>query len=113
MSQPNPGPKTYRKHYDKAFRQQAVELWQASNKTGAQIAAELGIPVKRLYTWRASLAPVVAAAATVTSSPEALARENAALRQEVAHLRQQRDILKKTLGILSEPPSNATNGLKP
>jgi hypothetical protein len=37
--------------------------------------------------------------------------ENAALRREVEHLRQQRDILKKTLGILSEPPTNAFSGL--
>jgi hypothetical protein len=37
---------------------------------------------------------------------------DAALR-EVGHLREQRDILKKTLGILSEPSSNATHGLTP
>ena len=35
-------------------------------------------------------------------SPRALENEQ---------LRQQRDILKKTLGILSEAPNNATNGL--
>jgi transposase len=113
MNETNAAPKMYRQHYAKAFRQQAVELWQASGKTGAQMAEELGIPVKRLYSWRASLQLLTGAAAPVASAPEALARENAALRQEVAQLRQQRDILKKTLGILSEPPSNATTGLKP
>jgi hypothetical protein len=30
--------------------------------------------------------------------------------RENRHLREQRDILKKTLGILSEPSTNATNG---
>ena len=112
MNGPNASDKAYRKRYDKAFRQHAVELWQASNKTAVQVADELGIPAKHLYSWRASLKPK-AAAVISASSPEQLARENAALRQEVAFLRQQRDILKKTLGILSEPPSNATNGLKP
>jgi hypothetical protein len=34
---------------------------------------------------------------------------DAALREN-RRLREQRDILKKTLGILSEPPLNATNG---
>jgi len=33
------------------------------------------------------------------------------LRRENAELRQQRDILKKTLGILSAPPSNGMSGL--
>ena len=37
-------------------------------------------------------------------SPEELARENAVLREEVERLREQRDILKKSLGILTEPP---------
>jgi transposase-like protein len=36
--------------------------------------------------------------------------ELAALRRENALLRQQRDILKKTLGILSEPPNSVTSG---
>jgi hypothetical protein len=41
-----------------------------------------------------------------------LEAENSGLRRENDYLRQQRDILKKkTLGILSEPPSNAFNGL--
>jgi len=37
--------------------------------------------------------------------------ENASLRRENDYLRQQREILKKTLGILSEPPTSGSNGL--
>ena len=37
--------------------------------------------------------------------------ENAGLRREIDYLRHQRDILKKTLGILSEPPTSGSNGL--
>jgi hypothetical protein len=33
------------------------------------------------------------------------------VQREIRHLREQRDILKKTLGILSEPLPNATKGL--
>jgi hypothetical protein len=36
--------------------------------------------------------------------------ENIGLRREIDYLRQQRDILKKTLGILSETPTNGLNG---
>jgi len=105
--------KTVRQRHDQTFRRQAVELWQAGNKTGVAMAAELGIKANCLYAWRAKLNPPVVPEAAPAPAPEALALENAALRQEIAHLRQQRDILKKTLGILSEPPPSAMPGLKP
>ena len=105
--------KTVRQRYDPTFRRQAVELWQAGNKTGVAMAAELGIKANCLYAWRDKLNPPVVPEAASAPPPAALALENAALRQEVAHLRQQRDILKKTLGILSEPPPSVMLGLRP
>ena len=107
------GAKPARKQYDPNFRRRAVELWEASGKSAPQVAPELGILPKRLYVWRSALQPKVPPPPPAPRSPEVLAQENAELRQEIAHLRQQRDILKKTLGILSESPSNAINGLKP
>ena len=74
--------KTVRQRYDQTFRRQAVELWQAGNKTGVAMAAKLGIKANCLYAWRDKLHPPVA--------------------PEVAHLRQQRDILKST-GATSKP----------
>ena len=44
--------------------------------------------------------------------PEQVATENADLRRENQYLREQRDILRKTLGILSEAPSSGFNGLR-
>ena len=44
-------------------------------------------------------------------STQQLESENAEPRRENEYLRQQRDILKKTLGILSEPPTNGIGGL--
>ena len=41
-----------------------------------------------------------------------LEAENRALQAELARVREQRDILKKTLGILSEPSKHATNASK-
>ena len=42
---------------------------------------------------------------------EQLEAKIASLQRENDYLRQQRDILKKTLGILSEPPTNGIGGL--
>ena len=50
---------------------------------------------------------------TVGAKPGSLADLQGQLdsaQREIRHLREQRDILKKTLGILSEPPASATNG---
>jgi transposase-like protein len=49
--------------------------------------------------------------AGATRRAEQLEAEITRLRRENDYLRQQRDILKKTLGILSEAPTSATNGL--
>jgi transposase-like protein len=42
-----------------------------------------------------------------------LETENRALKAELARVREQRDILKKTLGIFTEPSQRATNASKP
>ena len=93
-----------RRKFDTAFKREAVALWVNSGKSAREIAAELGIAEKRLYIWKRHHTPAS------PSSQSQMESELAALRRENAHLRQQRDILKKTLGILSEPPNNATNG---
>lgn len=94
-----------RRKFDAAFKREAVALWVSSGKSAREIGAELGIPEKRLYVWKRVHAPAN------PSSQSQRESELAALRRENAYLRQQRDILKKTLGILSEPPNSATNGL--
>jgi transposase len=102
--------------YDQAFKEHAVNLWLASGKSAQEVADELGIKRDRLYSWKAALNPVPPGGKGGTTqgrrTPEQLERELAQLRRENQWLRQQRDILKKTLGILSEPPSNDTNGLR-
>lgn len=80
-------------------------MWLNSGKSARQIGAELGISQNRLYLWRKQYAP-----ATSPAQPVDAESELGALRRENALLRQQRDILKKTLGILSEGPNSATSG---
>ena len=73
-----------------------------SGRSAAEIARQLGIRAELLYVWGNRTRPPGAGASA--GSPEELASENARLREEVERLREQRDILKKSLGILCEPP---------
>jgi transposase len=93
-----------RQKFDAAFKREAVTLWLNSGKSARQIAADLGVEERHLYLWKKTHAPVR------PNSPGQLESELAALRRENAYLRQQRDILKKTLGILSEPPNSGMSG---
>jgi transposase len=96
-----------RRKFDPAFKRDAVALWLGSGKSAREIGAELGITEKHLHTWHKKHVPATPVQRTEMES------ELVALRRENALLRQQRDILKKTLGIISEPPNNATNGSTP
>jgi transposase len=100
-------PSAYTKRYDEAFKRQAVEHWLQSGKSGRQIAAELGISYPSLKTWKRRYD------GPATPLRADLAAENRALRAELARVREQRDILKKTLGILSQPSPSATDASKP
>ena len=92
------------KHYDQAFKRQAVEQWIKTGKAGTRIAAELGISYPTLKEWKRRY--------TGDALPvrQDLAAENRALKAELARVRQQRDILKKTLGIISNPNDSVLNG---
>jgi transposase len=104
MKEPAVLTKKTRRKFDANFKREAVAMWQNSGKTAQEIAAQLGIRGGQLYEWKKSVMP--------TAAQGDLQTQNEALRKENALLRQQRDILKKTLGIISEPLKNATNGSK-
>jgi transposase len=91
------------KRYDEAFKRQAVEHWIQSGKVGTQIARELGVSYPCLKDWKRRY---TGEAAPVRADLQA---ENRALKAELARVREQRDILKKTLGILSEASPSASN----
>jgi len=102
------------KHYDKAFKEHAVNLWLGSGKSAAEVAGELGILPDRLYTWKSQLAPAASAPAPTVPelkrrTTQQLEQELSRLRRENERLREQRDILKKTLGILSDSPNSGSN----
>ena len=107
-------PVKVRRKFDETFKRESVQHWLQSGQSAEAVAQELGLQANRLYAWKQDFAPAVAGGgATAGAKPGSLAdlqgQLDAALREN-RRLREQRDILKKTLGILSEPPLNATNG---
>jgi transposase len=97
------------KRYDEAFKRSAVELWLQGGKSLQQIARELGVSGQSIKAWKKQLA-ALPATGPGQRSPQQLEEENRRLKQELLRVSRQRDILKKTLGILSEPSDNVLPG---
>jgi transposase-like protein len=108
-------PKT-RRQFNETFKREAVQNWIASGKSAAVVAEELGLSPGLLYEWKRGRAPADAggraSAGARPGSPTDLQAQLDAARRENRHLREQCTILKKTLGILSEPSPSATNGFR-
>ncbi len=99
--------------YTTEYKQQALELWRASGRSAAKIAAELGIRAPLLYRWaRTERAPCNASppGQKRLRNLEELEAEIRRLRAENAKLLEQREVLKKSLGILSEVPPRGMPG---
>jgi transposase len=103
------------KKHDKAFKEHAVNLWLGGRQSAQVIADQLGCKRDRLYAWkhelersgRPSPRPVAPKDRTAAEWQEEVQR----LQRQNQWLRQEREILKKTLGILSAPAESDTNGL--
>lgn len=92
-----------RRNFDEAFKRDAVALLIKGEKPIKLLAQELGVSHWNLRDWKKRYGPPAP-----LRSREVLAAELRALRRENEQLRAQRDILKKTLGILVEPGVNAS-----
>lgn len=93
-----------RRQFTDEFKREAVALLASSGRPLTQIAAELDIAPSMLRNWRHA-GPALRPNRLV-SAPHAVldpAAEISRLRRENDRLRMERDILKKTVAIFSEP----------
>ena len=102
MSKPAPE----RTSYTQEYKQEALSLWRASGRSAAKVAAELGIRPPLPYRWgRTERTPDDPGSGhKPRRSLEELEAENKRLRTENTKLLEQCEVLKKSLGILSEMP---------
>ena len=112
MKTPLSKPARSKASYSEEYKREALELWRASGRSAAKVAAELGIRAPLLYRWaRTQRAPDTARGGGKTGRSVAeLEAENQQLRHENAKLLEQREVLKKSLGILSETPPRGMPG---
>jgi len=98
--------------YSEQYKQEALELWRASGRSAAKVAAELGLRAPLLYRWaRTRRGPDPSSGRPKAGrSVEELEAENQRLRHENTKLLEQREVLKKSLGILSEMPPRGMPG---
>jgi transposase len=101
--------------YTAEYKQEALELWRSSGRSAAKVASELGIRPALLYRWArpGRVCEAAGAGAKSRRSIDELEAENRRLREENTKLLEQREILKKSLGILSETPHRGMPGSKP
>jgi transposase len=90
--------------YTEEFKRSVVDSWCHSDKTAEQVAREFGVKVWNVRDWKRRYGPTYKPIdAPLPETAEGMSREIAQLRKELARVTLQRDILKKTMGILSEP----------
>ncbi len=93
-----------RRQYTREFKEQAVQLTYTSGKPVSAIASDLGINSNMLHRWRreeqASRGGVIAFPGHGQTRDEELMQLRKALKQ--AEL--ERDILKKAIAFLAQPP---------
>jgi transposase len=86
------------------FKRGVVDQWCHGDKTAVQVAKEFGVNAWNVRDWCRRYGPTHKPVdAPMPETPEELKRELQQLRKELARVTTQRDILKKTMGILSEP----------
>ena len=101
-------PSAGKAHYTTEYKQEALKHWRDSGRSAATVAAELGIRAPLLYRW-AKQVRLAAQQGGQSEEKTAVRVEEleARIRQlseENAKLLEQREVLKKSLGILSETP---------
>ena len=95
-----------RRQYDENFKRHAVDLTLKGDRSVRQVADELGVNETMLYDWRRKYAPRPGAHTGTPENLEDATKEIARLRSELVRMQERENVLKKSLGILSETPES-------
>ena len=94
------------KRYDEEFQKDAVEMLINGNRSLRKLARELGVSPQTLRNWKdVYLGKKANQSGKDIADVKQTYEELQKLKVENATLKRQRDILKKALSILSEPPA--------
>jgi transposase len=96
--------------HDETFKRNAVDLSLRGDQTIKEVASALGVSTWVLYRWRKLYGPSVRRAISQELTPEQKDEEIRRLRAEIDRMREREIVLKKSLGILSEPPERGMPG---
>jgi len=101
--------------YTVECKREALEHWKSSGRSAARIAAELGLRAPLLYRWAKEfrLAVQQGRQPELKVDVTQLEAEIRRLTEENVKLLEQREVLKKSLGILSETPPRGMPKSKP
>jgi transposase-like protein len=101
-----------RQYYDAAYKRNAVELAVREGYSVRAAAAVFNVSAAEYYRWRREYGPASSAAAKGSKTLAEVEAENLRLRLELRRMREREDVLKKSLGILSETPTSGLPKLK-
>jgi len=94
------------KRYDEEFQKDAVEMLINGDRSLRKLARELGVSPQTLRNWKdVYLGKKARQSGKEISDVKQTYEELRKLKVENATLKRQREILKKALSILSEPPA--------
>lgn len=102
-----------RRQYDENFKRHAVDLTLQGGRTMRQVADELGINEGMLYDWRRKYAPRPGVQTGTPQNLDEATKEIERLRSELVRMQERENVLKKSLGILSETPGSGMPRSKP
>lgn len=96
-------------HYDKSFKQQAIELALSSNQPLSKTAKELGVLETTLYSWVSNAkAQNVSETDSKFNDVGKMHEELLKLRKENQRLKDINDILKKATAYFANPQDKGT-----
>ena len=102
--------KNTKRQFTAEFKIEAVKLWEASGCKSKEIGEQLGIRPVLFAKWKRALGqkasparcPITQATGSPSDAGPLATAEISRLRRENARLKMEHEILKKTVGILSE-----------